>query len=118
MCFPSLARRQWGGHIALIGFASGDIPSLPANVLLVKNITAHGIYWGSYAQFRPAVLRDSLAQLAAWAHEGRLTVRVSHAVPMAAADQAFAALLQRRAIGKVVLLMDEAQQQPQHASRL
>jgi sacsin len=123
--------RQWGGHIALIGFASGDIPKLPANVLLVKNITgagtnqlsvcaccfnrpllcgiaAHGIYWGSYAAHRPRVLRDSLAQLAAWAADGRLRVRVSHAVPMAAAQDAFAALLRREAIGKVVLTMGPA----------
>ena len=95
----------WGGHIALIGFASGDIPKLPANVLLVKNITAHGIYWGSYAAHRPRVLRDSLAQLAAWAAQGTLRVRVSHAVPMAQAQEAFGALLRREAIGKVVLTM-------------
>ena len=99
---------QWGGHIALIGFASGDIPKLPANVLLVKNITAHGIYWGSYAAHQPRVLRDGLAQLAAWAAAGTLRVRVSHAVPMAQAHEAFAALLERRAIGKVVLTMQPA----------
>ena len=66
---------------------------------------AHGIYWGSYAAHRPRVLRDSLAQLASWAAAGRLRVRVSHAVPLAAAQDAFAALLRREAIGKVVLIM-------------
>ncbi len=82
-------------------------------MLLVKNLTAHGIYWGSYAQHRPRVLRDSLAQLAAWAAAGKLRVRVSHAVPMAEAHRAFAALLERRAIGKVVLTME-----PPAAARL
>ena len=74
----------------------------------MRNATAraaHGVYWGSYAAHAPRVLRDSLAQLAAWAAEGRLRVRVSHAVPMAEAHTAFAALLQRKAIGKVVLTM-------------
>jgi sacsin len=106
----------WGGQIALIGFASGDIPKIPANVLLVKNLTAHGVYWGSYAAHAPRVLRDSLAQLTAWAAEGWLRVRVSHAVPMRDAHVAFAALLERRAIGKVVLVMQPQESGP--AARL
>ena len=71
-------------------------------------MAAHGIYWGSYAAHRPRVLRDSLAQLARWAAEGKLHVRVSHAVPMAQAHDAFAALLRREAIGKVLLTMGPA----------
>ena len=68
---------------------------------------AHGVYWGSYAAHAPAVLRDSLAQLAAWAAEGWLRVRVSHTAPLDAPHDAFAALLERRAIGKVLLTMEE-----------
>jgi sacsin len=95
----------WGAQLAIIGFASGKIPKLPANALLVKNLTAHGIYWGSYAQHRPAVLRDSLSELLAMAAEGKLSVRVSHALPMERAHEAFAALLGRETIGKAVLVM-------------
>ena len=95
----------WGAQVAIIGFASGDIPKLAANTLLVKNVTAHGIYWGSYAQHQPAVLRESLQQLLAMAAEGKLSVRVSHAVPMERAHEAFAALLGRETIGKAVLVM-------------
>ena len=46
-----------------IGFASGHIPKLPLNIPLVKNITVHGIYWGSHAQHAPAVLAGSMQAL-------------------------------------------------------
>ena len=94
----------WGARVAIIGFASGSIPSLAANVLLVKNVTVHGIYWGSYAKHDPATLRDSLRQLLGWASEGRLRVRIHAALPLEQAHLAFGALLERRAIGKVILL--------------
>ncbi|KAJ8907290.1 hypothetical protein NDN08_007405 [Rhodosorus marinus] len=51
---------RWGGQICVVGFASGSVPSLPANILLVKNLTVHGIYWGGHlAQGIPSSLRDS-----------------------------------------------------------
>ncbi len=37
-----------GGRLLVIGFASGKIPQIPANLLLVKNISAIGVYWGYY----------------------------------------------------------------------
>ncbi len=36
---------RWGAHVLLIGFASGTIPRVPANIALVKNLTIHGVYW-------------------------------------------------------------------------
>jgi hypothetical protein len=45
LLMESLKTARWGAHILIIGFASGTIPKLPANLLLVKNLTAHGIYW-------------------------------------------------------------------------
>ena len=44
----------------VIGFASGQIPKLPLNLALVKNITVHGIYWGSYAQHAGLYTRSLL----------------------------------------------------------
>lgn len=102
----ALKAAAWGCQVAIIGFASGSVPQLPANVLLVKNVTAHGIYWGSYAKHEPQVLADSLAKLCDWAAVGKVRVRVSHRVPIERAHEAFRALMQRHVIGKVVLVMD------------
>lgn len=86
-----------------LGFASGDVPQIPANILLVKNLTVHGFYWGAYAKFRPKVLSDSLRQLFQWYVEGRLKPHVSNVVPIEDANEALRLLRSREATGKVVV---------------
>lgn len=95
-------------RMLVIGFASGTVPPIPANILLVKNISVLGLYWGAYRSFRPKVVRDSLAQLFDWAASGRLKPHVSHAVPLERAEEAFELLRKRKATGKVVVTMDGA----------
>ncbi len=92
-------------RILVIGFASGEVPQIPANHLLVKNISVIGEYWGGYMAFRPKVLTDSLAQLFAWFEQGRLHPHVSHEMPLARADEALELLRARKSTGKVVITM-------------
>ncbi len=87
----------------VIGFASGDIPQIPANILLVKNITAIGLYWGGYMSFAPETLTGSLAELLRWYEEGRLRPHVSHRLPLEKVEDAFRLLRERKATGKVVV---------------
>mmetsp|Transcript_6068 Transcript_6068/g.16162 ORF Transcript_6068/g.16162 Transcript_6068/m.16162 type:complete len:359 (+) Transcript_6068:103-1179(+) len=94
----------WGAHIVVIGFAAGGIPKIPANILLVKNTTVHGLYWGSYLQHQPAVLRSSMDILMQWLSEGKLHPHVSHTFKLEDLPTAFATLLQRKAMGKVLVL--------------
>ena len=53
-----------------------------ANIALVKNLTFHGVFWGSYMQNNPPVLQRSLLELVAWLDQGRITVPVSHRCPL------------------------------------
>jgi NADPH2:quinone reductase len=87
-----------------IGFASGTVPQIPANVLLVKNLTVIGLYWGAYARFAPQVLAASLRQLLAWYAEGRIHPPVSAVLPLEHAEAALDLLRKRTATGKVVLV--------------
>jgi len=57
-------------RIILIGFASGNLPQLKANHLLVKNVSVHGFYWGGFLQFKPDVVTESLKQLFEWYETG------------------------------------------------
>ena len=91
------------GRLIPIGFAGGTVPQIPANLLLVKNLTVIGLYWGGYAGFRPEVPRSSLAQLLDWYRAGRLHPHVSHSLPLARAAEALALLQERRSTGKVVV---------------
>jgi NADPH2:quinone reductase len=86
-----------------IGFASGDIPQIPANILLVKNLTVIGFYWGAYYRLKPEVLGDSLRELIGWFEAGRIKPHVSNIVPLAEAGRALDLLESRQATGKVVV---------------
>ncbi len=86
-----------------LGFASGDVPQIPANIILVKNLTILGLYWGGYARLRPSVLTDSFTQLFNWYAEGKLKPHVSHAVPLEQANEAIELLRSRKSTGKVVV---------------
>jgi NADPH:quinone reductase len=103
----SLRSIAWGGRILLIGFASGDIPQIPANILLVKNASAVGFYWGSYRRHDPARVRRAFEELLRWHAEGRITPLVSEIRPLEQAPQALARLLSRKSSGKIVLTIDD-----------
>lgn len=90
-------------RIVIIGFASGEVPQIPANHLLVKNITVQGLYWGGYLTFDPKVLTDSMATLFDWYAQGRLKPHISKTFSLDQADQAIDFLRSRKSTGKVVV---------------
>ncbi|KAG5541491.1 hypothetical protein RHGRI_021346 [Rhododendron griersonianum] len=98
---------SWGAKILVIGFASGEIPVIPANIALVKNWTIHGLYWGSYKIHKPAVLEDSLKELLSWLTRGLITIHISHTYSLPEANLAFSALKDRKVIGKVMITFDD-----------
>lgn len=101
----ALRAANFEARLLPIGFASGDIPQIPANILLVKNLTVIGLYWGAYRRFAPNVLRDSTAQLLDWWQAGRIKPHVSHVLPLQEANTALDLLRSREATGKVVIAM-------------
>ncbi|CAK9145879.1 unnamed protein product [Ilex paraguariensis] len=98
---------NWGAKILVIGFASGEVPVIPANIALVKNWTVHGLYWGSYKLHRPDVLEDSLEELLSWLARGLITIHISHTYSLPEANLAFSAIKDRKVIGKVMLAFDD-----------
>ncbi|MBM1555943.1 NADPH:quinone oxidoreductase family protein [Sulfitobacter mediterraneus] len=90
-------------RILPLGFASGEVPQIPANILLVKNLTVLGLYWGGYARINPAVLTDSFKTLFDWYVAGKVKPHVSHVLPLDQANEALELLRGRKATGKVVV---------------
>ena len=101
----SLRAIAWEGRIVIIGFASGQVPQIPANLLLVKNASVVGFYWGSYRKHDPERLRDGFRELFAWHREGRIRPLVSRTLPLPQTADAIRLLAERRAIGKIVVTM-------------
>ena len=96
-----------GGRILVVGFASGTVPQIPANILLVKNISVIGYYWGAHRVLDPALVKSSFAELLAWFEAGKIKPHISHVLPMADAAKAMALLKDRKSTGKVVLSMTQ-----------
>ncbi|MEZ5713908.1 MAG: NADPH:quinone oxidoreductase family protein [Paracoccaceae bacterium] len=90
-------------RMLVIGFASGDVPQIPANHLLVKNVDVLGFYWGGYLKFRPEVVTQSLATLFAWLAEGRIAPHISARLPLDRAAEGLEMLRARTSTGKVII---------------
>lgn len=90
-------------RIIVIGFASGDVPQIAANHLLVKNITVQGFYWGGYLGFKPHVVTESLDCLMTWYAQGKIRPHISHTFPLKEAALGLEILSSRKSTGKVVI---------------
>lgn len=95
---------NWEARMLVIGFAAGRIQSVPANLILVKNISVIGVVFGAQSLREPVLVGRNLAELLRWWEAGRLKPVVGRTFPLAEAGAAMEALLSRRYAGKIVLL--------------
>ena len=100
---PAVRSLAWKGRYLVVGFAAGDIPKIPMNLLLLKGASLVGVYFGSFAQREPQVQLQNVRELWQLFEAGKLRPVVGEVHPLADYAPAFAALEQRRAVGKVVL---------------
>ena len=101
----------------LIGFASGAVPQIPANILLVKNVTACGLNFGTYYGWSPNDVRWEMEPRVraiaeafhGWADGGRIAPHVCATFPLDRFREAMALVLSRRSTGRVALTMEDIQ---------
>ncbi len=96
----------WEGRLLVVGFASGRIPEVPANHVLLKNYSVVGVHWGPYARREPSLITATHAELVRLHGEGAVRPLIGRRAPMAEAPQALADLGGGRTVGKVVVLPD------------
>ena len=95
----------WYGRLLVVGFAAGRIPSLPANLALLKSCDVRGVFYGAWRAREPVEARQNFDQLLSWYGEGKLKPHISMRFPLEKGAEAMNALLSRKATGKVVLTM-------------
>ncbi|MDJ0908074.1 MAG: NADPH:quinone oxidoreductase family protein [Woeseiaceae bacterium] len=95
----------WHGRYLVIGFASGDIPSFAANIALLKEASIIGVWWGTWAAKNPALQMQNFKELGELIVEGKLEPRVTESYALDDYVDAFRAITERRARGKVILRM-------------
>jgi NADPH:quinone reductase len=105
MAEPCVRSLAFMGRYLVVGFASGEIPKIPLNLLLLKTASLVGVFWGAYARARPEHNAANFAELFSWYAQGRLKPHVSQTFPLADYAQALDVVMNRRAKGKVVLLV-------------
>ena len=93
----------WHGRYLVVGFASGDIPQFPAKIALLKEASIVGVWWGTWAMKNPKLQIRNMQELATLIKAGKLSPRVTESYPLDDFAQAFAAITERRARGKVIL---------------
>lgn len=100
---PALRALHPEGRFLAIGFAGGTPPAFPANILLVKNLSVIGLYWGAYTKFAPKIMSGSLTTLFDWYDTGTLRPHISHTLPLEQALEGLDLLRERRSTGKIVI---------------
>lgn len=100
---PAVRATAWKGRFLVVGFAAGDIPKLPLNLLLLRGCDALGVFWGESVRRDPAGHRANMIQVLDWVAAGRLTPRIHATYPLDRICEAIAVLDRREATGKVVL---------------
>jgi NADPH2:quinone reductase len=103
---PALRSIAWNGRFLVIGFANGEIPRIPLNLALLKSCAVVGVFLGAMAGREPELARANTAQLAAWLQDGTLRPHVSATYPLERAAEAIRDIADRRAQGKLVVVLD------------
>ena len=93
----------WRGRILVIGFTSGQIPAVPANLTLLKGSSVVGVFWGRFTEEEPETNAQNTAQLIGLLGEGKLKPHVSETFPLEQAVSALQVVAARRAKGKLVI---------------
>jgi NADPH2:quinone reductase len=105
----ALRGTAWDGRYLVVGFAAGDIPKIPLNLVLLKGCQIVGVFWGAFTVREPERHRANIAELMTWFRAGKLKPHVSATFPLERAAEALNAMAERRVMGKVVLVPGSAE---------
>jgi NADPH2:quinone reductase len=100
---PAVRSLGWEGRYLVVGFAAGEIPKLPLNLVLLKSCDIRGVLWGSWVRREPAAQRALMTQIVKWCAQGKLSAHVHAVYPLAEIVAALKAIADRKVMGKIVL---------------
>jgi NADPH2:quinone reductase len=101
---PALRSIAYRGRHLVVGFAAGDIPKLPWNLMLLKSASVVGVFWGDFARREPQANLAAMREMLGWMAEGKLKPLVSKRYALAETAQALNDMAERKVTGKVVIV--------------
>jgi NADPH2:quinone reductase len=100
---PAVRAMAWGGRFLVVGFAAGQIPKIPLNLLLLKSCDLVGVFWGESTRRDPAAHRRNMIDIARWVAEKKLAPHIHRSMPVEQIADAIRLLDARTVTGKVVV---------------
>lgn len=100
----ALRSTKWNGRLLVVGFAAGDIPSIPLNLTLVKGNSIVGVFWGRHFAEAPEEEAANFKQIMGWIGDGTLRPSIQKTYPLAEGAEAIKWVAERNAIGRVVVV--------------
>ncbi|HEY2529527.1 MAG TPA: NADPH:quinone oxidoreductase family protein [Xanthobacteraceae bacterium] len=100
---PAVRSLAWGGRYLVVGFAAGEIPRLPLNLVLLRSCDIRGVFWGAWTQREPRAQHALMTDIVGWCAEGKLSAHVHAVYPLAQIATALKAIADRKVMGKIVL---------------
>jgi NADPH:quinone reductase len=100
---PAVRALGWEGRYLVIGFAAGEIPKLPLNLVLLKSCDVRGVFWGSWSKREPQAQHTLLTDVVRWAADGKLSAQVYAVYPLTEIVAAMKLISDRKVMGKIVL---------------
>jgi NADPH2:quinone reductase len=100
---PALRSLAWEGRHLVVGFAAGEIPKLPLNLVLLKGCAVLGVFWGQWVRLDKDDYKAAIATLANWCAAGKLSCHIQKVYSLAETPEALKALAERKVMGKLLL---------------
>ena len=100
---PAVRSLALGGRYLVVGFAAGEIPKLPLNLVLLRSCDIRGVFWGAWTQREPRAQHALMTDVVRWCAEGKLSAHVHAVYPLAQIATALKAIADRKVMGKIVL---------------
>ena len=106
---PALRSTAWRGRFLVVGFAAGEIPKIPLNLVLLKGCAIVGVFWGDFMRREPALFIESVRNVCQWYVEGKVKPHISEVLPLDRAAEALQKMTSRQVTGKIVLRVGSAE---------
>jgi NADPH2:quinone reductase len=100
---PAVRALAWAGRYLVVGFAAGEIPKLPLNLVLLRGCDIRGVFWGAWTKREPQAQHALMTDIATWCAQGRLSAHVHAVYPLSEIAAALKAITDRQVMGKIVL---------------
>lgn len=102
---PALRSMAWKGRYLVIGFAAGEIPKIPLNLVLLKGCDVVGVHWGVFVEREPEAQARNMDEIVRWCADGKLSAHVHAVYPLSETGQALRDIAARKVMGKAILRM-------------